>query len=172
MGTSVYGKRPVRCEGGAVRSSRLMTPPSLMRQMRNPVGRVDAVADELHRPSPITALNPPGCELPNRTDQNVRLRRVRWLLSASGTAFAEPHVVLVPAGVVPRLVVAAGGTQHGRVALLVAREDRVRQPVETSVIVRRSRRRWPACSCSGCSTAAPASPACPGRHVSCAPLPA
>src|SRR4051812_34747703 len=37
-------------------------------------------------PSPITALNPPGCELPNRTDQKVGCVESGWLASESGAA--------------------------------------------------------------------------------------
>src|SRR5581483_7643916 len=42
---------------------------------------------------------------------------------------AEPDVVLVPPGVVPRLVVPAGRPEHRRVALLLADHDRVRGAV-------------------------------------------
>src|SRR5262249_30180930 len=43
--------------------------------------------------------------------------------------FPEADVILVPSGIVPRLVVAAGRAEHRRVTLLFAHHDRVGQSV-------------------------------------------
>ena len=70
----------------------------------------------------MAALNTPGCGPPKRTDQNVGDCRVGCIESGCGNGLAEADVVLVPAGVVPRLVVAAGRAEDRRVALLLAHQ--------------------------------------------------
>src|SRR5262245_39861722 len=93
----------------------------------HPVRGIDGEGDRPDRPVAQHRVEHAGVAAAEADAPERRRRRVRVHAVGLRHRLAEADVVLVPAGVVPHLVVAAGGAEDAEVALLLADHDGVAQ---------------------------------------------